>query len=1284
MIDRKQLLDDLKPLLRGVEEDLRARCDEAPQIDQALQEEYKQARSAGRTGAAYEQWRADLITQVGVAWVLSCVFVRFLEDNGLLVSPRIAGRLKDHPAGGGLERARDERDLYFQAHPTDSDRDYLLHVFAELAAMPATAELFGPHNPLNEHPDWLSGDAAQKLIEFFQRIDADGTGEIVHDFTDDAWDSRFLGDLYQDLSEAARKKYALLQTPVFVEEFILERTLEPAIQEFGLKGLKMIDPACGSGHFLLGAFARILDHWRRAEPGAGERELINRALASVHGVDINPYAVAIARFRLLLAAMRECGVTRLKDAPNFPLNLACGDSLLHGSTRSEQQVLGFHELAHHYQSEDIEALRRILRPGQYHAVVANPPYITVKDKALNQAYRDRYSSCHMKYSLAVPFLERIIELTTRGGCSGQITTNSFMKREFGKKLVEEFLPAHDLTHIIDSSGAYIPGHSTPTTILLIRNRAPVQGTVRVLAGLHGEPAEPETPSEGLVWQAIVSQVDSPGTESEFIAVEDMERASFASHPWSLVGGGEAKAISQLEACDTDPLGEYVDRIGFMAIASEDDAYLVDDCTTSRRRLPSRLFLTGEGVRDWSGTANEVIVFPYDDSRDDLPCMNLRSSVSLLRHFWPYRTTLSRRLMFGKIPEEHGLPWHAYMHLSRERLSAERYLVFSNVATHNHFALITEPIVANCHAPVVRKSSEAPEKAELRLLAYLNSSFVCFWIKQVFYPKATTTGDISIEKGRPEANRYEISGTGLEKCPVPRSLWNQEGSTLSRIAEQMVQLVAEIEMAVPANVLSRWKGSESEPLGLLLKKGERRHGNAMSRLVALQEELDWEVYRLIGITDSGAAACVLDNESVGIAADRRPFLWEDDARPAGGNSELQVVYEERRKLTNASSELRALETLVYKRPWWGRQGVYGRLARDYEGWSANAIKGWLLSRLESYFDLDGRMNNDSDVTAHASLRKPCLTSIAQVADIARADSDFMQVAELYRGRADFDIGALVAELIEAESVPHLPILRYKPSGMDKRTAWERTWELQRLEDDIDALFEVERLRAVEPDEAEKALRPAVQALGIEDSKKPAVLAELVSAAKNLANMVAQKLNLDSEDVIKPITDAAKRAKSKAVGDIPVPPKYAGKDFISTGGARYWALRGKLDVPKERWVSFPHCEGEDGSGVIAWAGYDHLQLAQAIAERFENARQHEGRTLVPLLASLGQLIPWLKQWHNDMDPTYGMRLGDFFKGHLETEAKALNMTPAEAMAWTPPAGVKKTRKRKKKTKKTKGDL
>ncbi len=66
-----------------------------------------------------------------------------------------------------------------------------------------------------------------------------------------------------------KKTYALLQTPVFVEEFILDRTLEPALAERPLEGFTMIDPTCGSGHFLLGGFAAALERW--AKPRARTR-----------------------------------------------------------------------------------------------------------------------------------------------------------------------------------------------------------------------------------------------------------------------------------------------------------------------------------------------------------------------------------------------------------------------------------------------------------------------------------------------------------------------------------------------------------------------------------------------------------------------------------------------------------------------------------------------------------------------------------------------------------------------------------------------------------------------------------------------------------------------------------------------------------------------------------------------------------------------------------------------------------------------------------------------------
>jgi hypothetical protein len=415
MIDAPQLLKDLQRQLKTLEDDLRERLQEAGEIDESLREQFRTAKEAGRTGVAYEVWRDESLTQAAVAWILGCVFVRFLEDNQLVPTALLSG------PGERRQRALDEHELYFKHEDrrTHSDRDYLLHCFEQARDLPAAAELFDPeHNPL-----WAvgpTGDGAADLLRFWQRVDPD-TGALIHDFTDPDWNTRFLGDLYQDLSEGARKKYALLQTPEFVEAFILDRTLTPAIAEFGFQDVRLIDPTCGSGHFLLGAFHRLFELWVSHEPGTNPRGLAQRALDQVFGVDLNPYAVAIARFRLLIAALKASGVhsIRREEAPAFHVNVAAGDSLLHGRRFDQldlgsgaEQFAGRAGIGHAFFAEDLEALNRVLGQ-QYHAVVGNPPYITVKDKALNQLYRDRYRTCHRQYSLAVPFTERFFQLAVK-------------------------------------------------------------------------------------------------------------------------------------------------------------------------------------------------------------------------------------------------------------------------------------------------------------------------------------------------------------------------------------------------------------------------------------------------------------------------------------------------------------------------------------------------------------------------------------------------------------------------------------------------------------------------------------------------------------------------------------------------------------------------------------------------------------------------------------------------------------------------------------------------------
>jgi hypothetical protein len=1238
MIDRRLLLSDLQGVLRTLEADLleRSESNDVRDVGLLLRSEYEQAKQAERTALGFDEWRSDSITQVAAAWVLSGVFVRFLEDNRLVDPPKLAG------PGERLARARDEHELYFRAHPAHTDRDYLLAVFDGLAKLPAVGELFGRHNPVRDLPNWLSGDAAGQLLHFFQRIDPN-TGALVHDFTDPGWDTRFLGDLYQDLSEAARKKYALLQTPVFVEEFILDRTLDPALEEFGLAKagyetrlepdgrlrpedrFRMIDPACGSGHFLLGSFERLLDRWQKKEPGTRTSVLVQRALDSVHGVDLNPYAVAIARFRLLLAALRGCGLTRLKDAPGFRSHVACGDSLLHGSPGGEQLSLGWSAIDHVYQPEDREALERLLRPKTYHAVVANPPYITPKDAALNAAYRERYSTCHRQYSFAVPFLERIFSLAVDGGFTGQITANSFMKREFGKKLIEEFLPTIDLTHIIDTSGAYIPGHATPTVILFGRSRRPVSSVVRAVLGIRGEPSTPDNPAEGLVWRSIVDLADSSQAQNAFISVADMPRATFGTHPWSIGGGGAAELKQIIEDAPSVPLRECLADIGRTTHTGEDDAFYLPASAMKTKGLLGQAvsLITGDDVRDWTATHELLTLFPYDQTTGEPVDV---SSSRWLEHFWPLRTTLKHRTDFGNYIEDRGLRWFDHSMFFPARYRNRFSITFAFVATHNHFSFDRGRSVFNRHAPTLKLPSDAMEDDHLALLGLLNSSTGSFWMKQVCQDKGNGgigggIGDEAWER------RFEHDGTKIKAFPV--SDRRTESLSLSR---EIDTLAREVIRLSPAEFVKL-----EAPTAERLEANRRETERIQARMVALQEELDWLCYRLYGLMEPAETPDGGYDEPYrdppGLRLGQRAFEIAMARQVATGD--LQTSWFERHGATPITEipehwpdsyrtlvarrvndfrdnpNIALIERPEYKRRW---------LREPWNDQVARALRSWLLDRLESYFGFDGRLNERDGRRPVATL-PVALVSVGRLADVARQDGAFHAVAELYLDDPAFDVLRLVTELVEAESVPLLPVLRYKPSGLRKREEWEATWDLQRLADAVDSRT---GLPKDHPD--------------------------------HLTETDAQEL------------------KKNQVGTIPVPPKYASADFLK---GEYWRLRGKLDVAKERWLSFPHCGGDDDTLLVAWAGYDHLQLARAISAYYVDVQERLGGRddprLVPLLACVLELLPWLKQWHNDVDPEFGLPMGDYFEGFLQEESRNLGLTADEIRAWQPPQRASRGRRR-----------
>ncbi|WP_216897175.1 BREX-2 system adenine-specific DNA-methyltransferase PglX [Nocardia alni] len=1208
MIDRVLLLADLRKQVVAAEKDLTEQV-EHPVTELAraardkLLDEYHEAKKVGRTAATWSTWLVGddkfpgRIPQVAAAWVLGTVFVRFCEDNQLITEPYLTG-----PSTDRRDLAQARYDAYVESDPDPTYRGWLLRAFAEVGSGQAGKLLFDPaHNALYQIP--LSHEGAGALVEFWRTRDE--YGQLIHDFTDplreggkEGWSTRFLGDLYEELSDNVRKAYALRQTPEFVEEFILDRTMKPALGEFGHEALKVIDPTCGSGHFVLGAFRRLFEKWEVQPCGKDLHQQVRAALDSVHGVDLNPFAVGITRFRLLVAAMAAAKIDTLAEAANYewPIHLAIGDSLI----QNRQLELNYNSAGDHdplvefsYATEDLPEHSSILANRRYHVVVGNPPYITVKDRKLNEAYRKIYSDvCSGKYALSVPFVARFFELAKRGGSDGrgfgrvgQITANSFMKREFGTKLIEEyFAKSVELIEVVDTSGAYIPGHGTPTVILVGTPRSGDSRTptIRTVRSVQGEPKAPAKPENGLVWREIVEQIDNPGFVGKWVSVDDLERKRyFSRQPWILIDGG-LEMVDKIADAGTVRLRSALARdIGFASFSGVDDAFYLPRHLHNRWHAPDymqRPMAVGEDIRDWNVNPSfDALV----TNRLDGSVIDFDSTSAWGRHLWRYKQIMGRLTDFARNSRfDTNIPWWSWYRWVSDRYRTPESISFSHVATHFHSAFDKSGMTFNQHAPVIKLPEGASDDEYLRLLGLLNSSTACFWLKMVSHNKGSTVDDKGARQSRvPFDDFYEFTGTKLQGFPLVVNDFSVHISNdLDRLANELSQTSATSAAQI------------SVPSTALLRRAESCWHTIRRRMIALQEELDWHVYSLYALhpedlrpRDAVAPELNFGERAFEIVLARRVLKGEASGDwfgrhnatptteiPSHWPDSYKRIVEKRIDAIENNRAIGMIERPEYKRRW------------ATEGWDAlqhRALRSWLLDRIEQR-DL---WHDEND--------QPVIRTLPRLIDLLSQDEDFTSISAIYVPRQD--LAKVVADLLTEEHVPFLDALRYKPSGLRKRADWEHVWDLQRQEDNAPNLE---------------------QQLKIRDS-------------------------------------------------IPIPPKYTSADFLRTS---FWQARGKLDVPKERLISY----GDTNTPTpqrYGWAGWDHREQAQALATYF-TTHALDTEQITPLLAGLLELQPWLYQWHNEFDDAYSGPPADFFAGYRRQIQSEHGLTDDDLRAWRPPAATR----------------
>ncbi len=1188
---RKALTEGLSAISGRIAAEMRERM----LSEREVRARAEQLHADERVGEDFEVWTDLLSRRAAVMWVLKSVYVRVLEDRKLITPRRIVDATSPQ--------------LFGKLAPDLGDTAYLRWVYRDLAQPDGgLPELFALSAA---ELVWPSDALSRELLDFWRQRDPD-TGELVYRFDHERFDGRLMGDLYQDLDPVVKDRFALLQTPDFILAFILDETLTPAIEQFGVDEVRLLDPACGSGHFLLEAFRRLVAAMREAHPERPVGEIVADVLSRVVGIDLNDYACGLARARLVMTALETLGSSRLADASHLHPQVFWADGLEQIERDEMEQTsldLGDEVIEKPRAMLTQPEVRAHLRPvlkARFHAVVGNPPYITEKDDARKSYAREkigkrqRYESAYDEYSLVAPFVERFFQLALPAGLAGAIVADSFSKRRFGKALVTKVLARVTLSKVVDSSVVTIPGHGTPTLILVgSRSRPSGEASVRVVVGKRGDLSSAGDRERRDTWESAVRAARATDPEEdEFTRALDLDATVLDAHPWRL--SASASELDDLLSGADSAMGAYLSDFGFGCVSKTDDAFELPASPHRRAAFPqahSVPAIAGQDVRNWQVSAGTPFAFPYDSTGAPIP----ETELGLLHDYlWPRRTTLFAGAGPGfKSKRSAGRQYYEYGMWYPHRFSGEGRLTCAYKATHNHFSACGEQQVYKQTAPLSVLREGLGSHVCAALLAQLNSSISCYWLR--------TSSQKYGGASEAWAHRFEVDGRTLKTIPLA----TDGDVALATLSKAALLLARERSSSTAAQVIAEHSQRGASEVRTALR--ERRDGDtlALMRLVAIQEEVDWRVYALWGLADEalsmgnasppplvpGARAFELELSESGVGTEWFEKHGWSPLRESDVDGLWRLLVKARRAAIRDSEALQTLEVCEFKRRW---------PRPDYDKEEHEAMALWLADRVER------EVQTRTEPFA-----------VRSIAAALQHDASVEAVATLYAG-AGFDLDQVVAQILDEESVPNLKSHVFKKKGLVKRAAWERTWDLQHAEDAWDA--------------KKKAHDDAIAA-GVDPHEAP------------------------------PLPEGQRPEPE-------VPPKYGSGDYLKP---TYWKQRGKLDVPKERFIAYSEAPGEltenGEQPLYGWAGWDHLRRAQVLLALDEQAEDAgvDLKDRYGLLWGVQFLLPYVR-WGDDKAQSAASEFAAILRDLVGDTGITDTMLAEWAKVHPPPKGRPKAKKPK----------
>ena len=755
------------------------------------------------------------------------IFIRTCEDRGIEEKTLLAA-VNQWKSGGHkpelIERLR-EVVLQFDGY-YDSD------LFAQHAADRVSIESWTLEKIIEGLYEVPSGVASYD----FSVMDADVLGAVYEQYlghvatlakrrVKEGQGQFDLGlDVSLETKKEKRKEQGIYYTPKWVTDYIVKHTVGRFLSEHNhdenMK-IKVVDPACGSGSFLIRAYDELLGY-HAVVSGKPVSELdqwdrLPVLNSNIFGVDLDGQAVEIARLNLLLRSL-----ARREILPSLADNIRRGNSLISGTETDLEKYFG-KSWSEKRPFDWQYGFAPAVQSGDFDVVIGNPPYVRIQTLPRDEAdyYRDHFASASGSFDIYVLFLEKGIELLKPGGRLGFICSSKFLKSQYGAGILQLIKQNCTVENIVDLSAQTVFAEATTYPAIVVLKKESSNAPLYYVSVPQGVTDSP-----------VTSALDLEGLPA---VVTDQE--STTRRMWPPLAKGDT--LWEKLTANTESLGKLADRIFQGLITSADKVYILEklgdagpglvrvrsQATGKIHELENELLkplLSGHDIKRYSTPLpTRLLLFPYIVKEGKANLITPEDFAGAFPNCWQYLMQ-NRRILEdrerGKMRHER---WYAYVYPKNLALHVLPKLAIPRLVKHLE-AVYDETgsfYLDNVDVGGVILKDGSRENY-LYLLSLLHSQVLDFCFRRLSAP---------FRGGFRSANRQFIE-------PLPIRRINPSSATDLKKRDDLVVLVEKM-------LALQKKLQETEPESM-----EERH-ELERQIQRTDEEIDDRVFDLYGLGEA---------------------------------------------------------------------------------------------------------------------------------------------------------------------------------------------------------------------------------------------------------------------------------------------------------------------------------------------------------------------------------------------------------------------------------------------------